>query len=221
MALSVRHHADSSPIEEHICLPRRARDCSPWGCSAWLASFESRVISAARSQRGAMNGCRFVDPPTIDHSRQPYHATMPLKDFPDHHDAELVLKLYELRREPVMRESRNLINAKFLPTSFDELLAVTKSDHPLNAAFRQCASFWEMTYAMARHGVVHSDFLLESNGEGLVLYSRVEPWLAEYRAQVNPTAFRNAEWVVTKTEVGAALADRFRKRTQAMLEAKR
>lgn len=145
---------------------------------------------------------------------------MPLKDFPDHHDAELVLKLYELRREPVMRESRNLINAKFLPTSFDELLAVTTSDHPLNAAFRQCASFWEMTYAMARHGVVHSDFLVESNGEGLVLFSRVEPWLAEYRAHVNPTAFRNAEWVATKTDVGAALADRFRKRTQAMLASK-
>ena len=97
---------------------------------------------------------------------------MPLKDFPDHHDAELVLTLCELRREPVMRESRNLINAKFLPTSFDELLAVTKPDHPLNAAYRQCASFWEMTYAMARHGVVHSEFLLESNGEGLLLAAK-------------------------------------------------
>ncbi len=143
---------------------------------------------------------------------------MPLKkDFPDHHDAELVLKLYELRREGVMRESRTQLIAGFLPRSFDDVLAVTKGDHPLNAAFRQCSSFWEMTYAMARHGVMHADFMLESNGEGLLLFSRIEPWLAEYRAQVNPIGFRNAEWVATESEMGRLIAERFRKRMQAML----
>jgi len=138
------------------------------------------------------------------------------KDFPDHHDADLVLKLYELRRESVMRESRNQLNAKFLPTSFDDVLAITKSDHPLNAAYRQCSSYWEMTYAMARHGVVHADFMLESTGEGLLLYARIEPWLEEYRAAVNPIAFRNAEWVATQTELGRQIMDRFRARLRAM-----
>lgn len=142
------------------------------------------------------------------------------KDYPDHHDAELVLKLYDLRREATMRESRARLTADFWPTTFAELLAVTKSDHPLNAAFRQCASYWEMTYAMARHGVVHGDFLMESNGEGLFLFARVEPWLAEYRAQVSPLGFRNAEWVATQTEMGRIIAERFRKRVQATLQAK-
>lgn len=141
------------------------------------------------------------------------------KDFPDHHDAELVLKLYELRREPVMRESRAQLVTKFHPTSLDDVLALTKSDHPLNAAWRQCTTFWEMTYAMARHGVVHADFLMESNAEGLLLFSRVEPWLAEYRAQVSPMGFRNAEWVATECEMGRAIAERFRKRMQATLAA--
>jgi hypothetical protein len=138
------------------------------------------------------------------------------KDFPDHHDADLVLKLYELRRESVMRESRNQLNAKFLPTSFDDVLAITKSDHPLNAAYRQCSSYWEMTYAMARHGVVHADFMLESTGEGLLLFARIEPWLEEYRATINPIAFRNAEWVATQTEMGRQIMERFRARLRAM-----
>ena len=144
---------------------------------------------------------------------------MPLKEYPDHRDAELVLKLYELRREPVMRESRTLVIAKFLPTTVDDVIAVTKGDHPLNAAFRQCTSYWEMTYGMARHGVIHADFMLESNGEGLLIFSRVEPWLAEYRAQVNPIAFRNAEWVAKETEMGRMILERFRKRMQAQLDA--
>ncbi len=144
---------------------------------------------------------------------------MSAKEFPDHHDAELVLKLYELRREDVMRASRTMIVTKFLPTSFEDVLAVTKSEHPLNAAFRQCSTFWEMTYAMARHGVMHAEFMLESNGEGLLLYSRIEPWLAEYREQVSPLGFRNAEWVATETIHGRLIAERFRKRMQTMLAA--
>ena len=52
------------------------------------------------------------------------HATAP-----DHHDAELVLKLYELRREPVMRESRDAINAQFMPRSFEDVAAIAKDAH--------------------------------------------------------------------------------------------
>jgi hypothetical protein len=136
------------------------------------------------------------------------------KDYPDHHDADLVLKLYELRRESVMRDSRRQLNTSFWPTSFDEVLAITKYDHPLNEAFRQCTTYWEMTYAMARHGVMHAEFMLESCGEGLLLYARIEPWLAEYRATVSALGFRNAEWVATETEMGRAIMERFRKRVQ-------
>lgn len=143
-----------------------------------------------------------------------------LKEYPDHHDAELVLKLYDLRREALLREARATLLAEFHPTSLDDVLALTKPDHPHNAAFRQCSSFWEMTYGMARHGVIHAEFMMESNGEGLLLFSRVEPWLKEFREAVSPTSFRNAEWVATETETGKAIAARFRARMQAALEAK-
>jgi hypothetical protein len=139
------------------------------------------------------------------------------KDYPDHHDAELVIKLYELRREPTMRESRASLIRDFLPKSLDDVLAVMRADHPLNAAYRQCGSYWEMVYGMARHGVIHADFMMESNGEGLLLFTRIEPWLAELRAQGNPLAFRNAQWVATETEMGKRIAERFRARVQALL----
>lgn len=145
---------------------------------------------------------------------------MPLKDYPDHYDAELALKLYDLRRESVMRESRAAINATFLPTNWEDVLAVTKPDHPLNAPFRQCATYWEMVYSMARHGVMHAEFMMESSGEGLLLFSRIEPWLEQYRAHVgNPLAFRNAEWISKESELGRTVAERFRKRMQAHLSA--
>ena len=66
-----------------------------------------------------------------------------------------------------MREARARMIAEFWPRSLDDVLAVTKGDHPLNAAFRQVGSYWEMVYGMVRHGIVHADYFLESNGEGL------------------------------------------------------
>ena len=77
-----------------------------------------------------------------------------LKESPDHHDADLVLKIYDLRRETVMRESRTAINAKFWPRSSEEAIAVTATDHPLNLAYRQTSGYWEMVYGMARHGII-------------------------------------------------------------------
>jgi hypothetical protein len=141
-----------------------------------------------------------------------------LKEAPDHHDADLVLKIYDLRREPVMRESRAAINTKYWPRSAEEAIAVTAGDHPLNTAFRQITGYWEMVYGMARHGIVHADFLVENNGEGLFVFARVEPYLAAFRAAASPRAFRNTEWVATNCPAGKMLLESFRTRIKRALE---
>jgi hypothetical protein len=143
-----------------------------------------------------------------------------LKEAPDHHDADLVLKIYDLRREAVMRESRTAINAKFWPRSAEEAIAVTGNDHPLNVAFRQTSGYWEMVYGMARHGIVHPDFLVENNGEGLFLFARVEPYLAAFRAAASPRSFRNAEWVAKNCETGRWLMESYRARIKRALESR-
>jgi hypothetical protein len=124
------------------------------------------------------------------------------KKHPDHHDAELAISVYKLRRETVMRESRNALAQEFCPKSFEDVLAVTRYEHPLNRPFRQCATYWEMVYGMVRHGIVNPDYFLESNGEGFFLFAKIAPYLDDYRDQVSPLAFRNAEWAATKTGAG-------------------
>ncbi len=104
-----------------------------------------------------------------------------------------------------MRESRAAINQKFWPKTYDDVVALTKGDHPLNAAYRQVGSFWEMVYGFARHGVVHPDFWLESNGEGIFVFAKVAPYLDRIRAEISPVAFRNAEWVAKECAEGRRL----------------
>jgi len=141
------------------------------------------------------------------------------KDKPDHHDAELVIKLYDLRREPVMRASRDAINAKFVPGVWDDFIAVTKPDHPHNAAFRQVSTYWEMVYGMAHHEIAAAEYLVENSAEGMFLFAKVAPYLKRYREEVSPHAFTHAEWVATQTATGRRYLEFFQARLKKMADA--
>ena len=143
------------------------------------------------------------------------------KTTPDHHDAELMIKVYDLRREAVMRDSRNAINRDFWPRTYEELVAVTKPDHPLNAPFRQMSTYWEMVYGLVKHGIVDAEYFMETNGEGLLLYAKLEPYVEQLRKEFNPYVFRNTEWVAKETQRGSGLLEVFRTRVKKALEARK
>src|SRR5574338_901237 len=139
-----------------------------------------------------------------------------LKDLPDHHDADLILRLYELRREPTMRHSRDAMR-EFLPVTATEACEVLAKTHPLNAAWRQTTTYWEMVFGMARHGIVHPGYLIENNVEGLLLFARAEPWLREIREASSPRTFRHTEWAATSTETGQQLMQELRARVKKVM----
>jgi len=116
-----------------------------------------------------------------------------------HHDAELILRLYDLRREAVMRQARNDMFTKFNPKSFEELAAVLKGDHPVNVAYRMVSSYWEMAAGFVKHGALDTELFAENCGEGLFLYAKVLPFLERLRKDYSPTAYVNMEWVLNKS----------------------
>ena len=96
------------------------------------------------------------------------------------HDAELILKLYELRRETTMRESRQAM-AQFTPKTLDDVLAVVRGmGTPLNAAWRQVMTYWEMAAALVLHGTLDAELFLDTNGENFFYYARMTPFFEEF-----------------------------------------
>ena len=140
-----------------------------------------------------------------------------MKQKPDHIDADLALKVYDLRRETVMRQSRSIMAGQFWPKSYEEFVAVTQPSHDWNAAFRQVTSFWEMVYGFAKHGIVNPDFWVENNGEGIFIFSKFHPYVERFRKEVAPTAFTNVEWIVTNSETGRTRFEMMKKRVAGML----
>jgi hypothetical protein len=130
-------------------------------------------------------------------------------------DAELILKLYDLRREAVMRQARSDLFAKFVPKSYDDFIAPTRADHPLNTAYRMVSSYWEMAAGLVKHGALHLDLFAENCGEGLFLFAKAEPHLAKLR-EGTPTAYRNMEWVVSHSKEAQQRLEIVKRRLEKM-----
>jgi hypothetical protein len=134
------------------------------------------------------------------------------------HDAELILRLYELRREAVMRQARVDVQTKFVPRSFEDVQAVAKPDHPINTAYRMVSSYWEMAAGFVKHKALDLDLFAENCAEGLFLFAKVEPHLERIRKEISPTAYLNMENVVRESAEARRRLEIFRKRVAAMMK---
>ena len=127
--------------------------------------------------------------------------------------ADLLMKLYDLRREPAMRDARAWFAAEFNPTSFEEVQQALRG--PMSAQFRMVTSYWDMASSFVNHGAIDETMFNEANGEQWVVFAKIEPFVADYRQMMgNPTAWAHLEKNVMKSpgakERLAALRERFR-----------
>ncbi len=111
-------------------------------------------------------------------------------------DAELILKLYDLRREPVMREARNWMFT-FNPTSIQDVFDALLGEH--SGHYRMVISYWDMAAAMVNNGAIDETLLNETNGEHIFVYSKIEPVIEDIRTLFgSPDFLRNLETLVKR-----------------------
>jgi hypothetical protein len=111
-------------------------------------------------------------------------------------DADLILKLYDLRREATMREARNWMFT-FNPTNAQDVIDTLLGDH--SGHYRMVVSYWEMAAAMVNNGSIDEKLFNESNGEHLFVYSKIQPVIEEIRTLFgNPEFLKNLETLVKR-----------------------
>jgi len=122
------------------------------------------------------------------------------RSVPTYEDAQLVLKLYELRREEKIRAAREWFTQKFFPTSIDDLRAIQGSTGSENVYFRMVTTYWEMAASFVVRGVLNGDLFLDSGGEMILVWTKLEPFVAQYRtAPGSDTFLVNVEKVVNSS----------------------
>lgn len=109
--------------------------------------------------------------------------------------AELILKLYDLRREETMRKARNWF-ASFHPESIEDIQAAAFGEH--SPYYRMVTTYWDMACSFVNHGAIDAEMFNDANGEQVFVFAKLQPFIEEIRANNgNPNAFRHLEQAVT------------------------
>ncbi|HVJ04205.1 MAG TPA: hypothetical protein VM578_00885, partial [Candidatus Saccharimonadales bacterium] len=116
-------------------------------------------------------------------------------------DADICMRLYELRREPEMRKARDFVNYKFQPQGIEDVLKVVQAmGTQENAWARQVFSYWENAASFVLNGIVHPGLFFTWNGEMVFVYAKFKPYLKQLRQELgNPAFLAGAEKVVNSS----------------------
>jgi hypothetical protein len=117
-----------------------------------------------------------------------------------HEDAQLILKLYELRRDPVMREARDFVAFKFFPESAQDIkdLLFDKRNPVYGAYWRQVTTYWDMAAALVNHGTLDEALFFDTNTECFAVFAKLEPFCRNCA-----TCSDRGTWSTSKNSSGA------------------
>jgi len=137
------------------------------------------------------------------------------------HDAQVILQLYDLRREAEMRKARNWMVTEFWPQSVDDILKVGNAfPSQENNWLRQVGGYWDMAASLVLQGALHEELFLQPgcSGEMFFIFAKIQPFLKELRQKMNnPNAWGNIEKVAT----GSKFARKRLETTVAVVDARR
>jgi hypothetical protein len=136
-------------------------------------------------------------------------------------EADLILKLYELRREDTMRKARDWYFREFNPQSIEDFSSAMFGEH--SGHLRMVASYWDMAAALVNNGAISLELFNDSNGEHIGVFAKFELLLGEIRAAYGPKFAANLETLIDATPDGRARSAAGREQMKAIrarLEAK-
>ena len=119
-------------------------------------------------------------------------------------DALVIIELYKLRCEPLMRTARAWFVSEFAPQSGRDIVKLMLSGQEHSAYYRMVASYWESTASLVNNGGVDETLFLDANTEHVIVFAKLQPFIEEIRRTRLPFASRtvSVEGAEHRKEVG-------------------
>jgi hypothetical protein len=149
-----------------------------------------------------------------------FSATLPKETNPmtdKAKSAELIIKLYDLRREEVMRQARNWFFT-FNPESIEDIQRTAMGEH--SAYFRMVTSYWDMACSFVNHGAIDAEMFNDAAGEQVFVFAKIQPFLEQIRAVGNPTYMQHLEKAVLAMPNSEMLIARSREMSKRFAKAR-
>jgi hypothetical protein len=143
-----------------------------------------------------------------------------MSEKPTAADAQLILQLYDLRREAEIRKARNWWGGEFFPESADDFLKVIWAMNTQeNNWLRMVTGYWSMAASLVLHGALNEELFLEPafSGEMFLIFAKIYPFLKDLREKMkDPNIFLTIEKAATRTEWGRDRVEFMVKRVETM-----
>jgi hypothetical protein len=137
-------------------------------------------------------------------------------------DAQLIMQLYDLRREPETRRARNWWVVEFWPQSADDFMKIVGAmGSQENNWLRQVSGYWSMAASFVLQGALSEELFIQPavSGEMFLIFAKVHPFLKELREKIgDPQMFGNIERVVTGSKFARERLKLTLKRVETMRE---
>jgi hypothetical protein len=133
---------------------------------------------------------------------------------PTYDDANLILRLYEMRREERMRQARAWFAAKCKVGSYDELIKLAPGGSDENASFRMVVTYWDLVGSFITSGVLNRELFFQSGRELLLVFERMRGPLPSIRE-----AYKDPNYLKHLETVGLQFADYFQAQSKDAYEA--
>lgn len=143
------------------------------------------------------------------------------KPAPAIQQAELILKLYELRRETIMREARSYVGGPFAPSSTEELVQIVSAGDRHTGYVLQVYGYWDMVAGFVKHGALVAALVYDTCQEMYFQYAKIQPYLTEFREKMNlPEWMSNLERLIEASPEGRARIATMQKNLAAIANAR-
>lgn len=124
-----------------------------------------------------------------------------MREHPDHFDAELLLRLYDLRREAKLRLARDWFVREFEAADVAELQKRVPPGSKENEFFRMNVGYWDMVASIVNHGLIKEEFFFENTAEFWVVWDKIRHLAPGMRSTTkNPLMWKNLETLAEKFE---------------------
>jgi hypothetical protein len=131
--------------------------------------------------------------------------------------AKLILQIFEMRREAVLREARLWFVRDFNPETIDDVKAALAGPH--NPHARMVVGYWDMACSLVTHDAIDRDMFLDANGEIFATFAKIHPLLTELRQMTGPGLAKHMEKVVMSVPGIEERLEVLRQRFRAMAAA--
>ena len=133
--------------------------------------------------------------------------------------AELILKLYEIRRETALRVARDYVGGEFMPKSVDDFVSLVKDGGKPSGHILQVYGYWDMVAAFVVHGALDEALIFDTCQEMYFQYAKIQPYLAEFRKQMNlPEWLISVERLIEGSKAGRKRLATMQKNLAAMAD---